>query len=213
MGGHAANVDVVVLADKDTYASWDAANFQADLYTSLWNGYYGNEFVLTHQNQMSIWIGHDMADIDMGSPCTGPFAPERWDQYSFADTGWIVHSDQFRDCADPSIRIFGAWTGDATIAVHETSHSPVGLTDEYCCDAPYWQAETNPNVYAGQAACGADAPSVGRTVANCRNIKDDWWTSDPMPDVMADDQSTFNALDRRRWDALLQTCTTTKEGC
>ncbi len=214
LGSSARNIDVVLLADWDTYMGWQDANFQGDARDDILNGFYANPFVLSHQNKLNLWIAKDRADTDgTAGTCDRLQEPENWDEYPFADTGWIIHSDNHRDCAQRSLRIFGAWTGDPTISVHETGHSPFGLADEYCCDGGYFQADPLPNVYNGRDACAADAPSVGRTDADCRMITGNWFTSDPATDVMANDQRTFNALDTRRWNWLLDRCINAEEGC
>ncbi|MGE0878592.1 MAG: hypothetical protein AB7L13_17930 [Acidimicrobiia bacterium] len=215
LGSTARNIDIVAMPDSDTYTTWNDPNYLNDLYSQLWNGFYGNEFTLSHQNQLNIWVAQRMADTDgtMGT-CDSLTPPEDWDRFSFADSGWIVHSDQHRDCARRSERVFGAWTGDATIAVHETGHSPFGLADEYCCDGGYFQADPLPNVYDGLNACIDDTPNIGALSSDCRLIKDNWYTSDPASgDVMVDDQRTFNKLDTRRWLWLLNRCANDPEGC
>lgn len=214
LGSSARNIDVVVMADQ-SYMAWNNPTYLADLYDDLWNGYYGNEFVLSHQNQLNIWVAQRTANTDgTMATCDVLTEPEDWDNFAFADTGWILHADQHRDCALNSIRVFGAWTGDPTISVHETGHSPFGLADEYCCDGGYFQADPLPNVYAGLNACIADAPSLGRVSSDCHVITGDWYASDPAAgDVMVDDQRTFNLADSRRWLWLLNRCTETPEGC
>jgi hypothetical protein len=214
MGASATHIDVVLVSDARSYAAWDNPTLQNDLYDELWNGYYGNSYVLTQQNHLSIHVGHSQGTTSGFSAGTcGLTPPKDWDRYTDADVGWILHNNPLRDCAKRSLRMFGSDTADVGTVVHETGHAPFGLSDEYCCDGGYSQAATNPDVYQGRAACDADAPNVGRTAADCRLITGDWWTSDPMSADIMVDNTVFNALDIRRWNALIATCTTTQEGC
>jgi len=219
-------IDIVLLADRDSYPSFKDPALLADVHDVLLEmtanppeqrrGYFANEYVLSKQNAFNIWIARTVADADnvpTDDNCTLT-APENWDQYSFADAGWILHSDDFRDCARRSLKLFSSENDEPATSVHETGHSPFGLADEYCCDGGYWQDPVRPDVYSTMGACQADAPSVGVPIGNCRSLGAGsmWFTSDPPADVMGGDRTTFNPLDRRRWDWLTTECTT-KGGC
>jgi len=223
-GPSARAIDVVLLADRDFDPTGGLTglplpqdpNVLTDMRGALWGGFFNNPYILANQHRFNFWLGQSTADID-GNPttCFGDalVPPEDWDQYAFADVGWIVHLEipVQRDCARPDLRLFGAVSSNPSTAVHETGHLPFGLADEYCCDGGYTQAAIFPNVYDGLVACTSDLPTDG-TPATCRMISGNWFTSDPIPDLMEAEQITFNRLDRRRADWLIAGCVT-EEGC
>lgn len=214
-------IDIVVLADRDSYPSGASDPvFLKHLHDVLLEmpanpanqrrGYFGNEYVLANQHSLNIWVarasGADADNVPAGDNCTLT-APEDWDRYAFADAGWILHSDDFRDCADGTLKLFSSENDEPGTSVHETGHSPFGLADEYCCDGGYFEAmDGMPNVYDTLVDCQNDAPAVGVSASACRNITGPWFTSDPAADVMAGDRTTFNPLDRRRWSTLINSC-------
>ncbi len=219
-GSSSRRVDIVVLWDRDSYTAYDQALFLGHLHDVLLEmpsnpadqrrGYFANEYVLTKQHAFNLWIAKDWGDADnvpADDDCTLT-APENWDDYAFADAGWILHTDTFRDCADRSLKLFSSEQDEPGTSVHETGHSPFGLADEYCCDGGYAQDDAMPNMYGSLGACQGDAMSIGVPTGNCREIGPGtgWFTSDPMADVMAGDRTTFNPLDRRRWDWLTSSC-------
>lgn len=215
MGSSARNIDIVAMPDNNSYpGGWKSALFQNELYDAIWNGYFSNAFVLGEQNNFSFWLAKTSGGMSgTATDCDPIVAPENWDEYAFADTGWILHNDAHRDCADIPMRLFGSLNSDPAVAVHETGHSPFGLADEYCCDGGYFQADDLPNVFASLAACIAEAPLVGATSGECRLITGSWYTLDPAsPDVMVDNV-IFNRLDIRRWRWLLNQCVNSGWGC
>ena len=219
-------IDIVILADRDSYTGFTDATFLDHVHDVLLEmpgnpaaqqrGYFANEYVLSLQKSFNLWIARVVADADnvpTDDDCTLQ-APENWDRYAFADAGWILHADDFRDCADFALKLFSSEQDEPGTSVHETGHSPFGLADEYCCDGGHWQDPVRPNVYVSAAACQSDAATIGVAPAACRVLGSGsmWWTSDPVADVMNGDRTTFNPLDRRRWGWLTSTCTTTG-GC
>ncbi len=130
--------------------------------------------------------------------------PSDWNSaLAFADSGSIIHTNPFRDCAKIGLRLYVATSTDSHVFRHETGHSPFGLADEYCCDGGYFEMSSNPNVYDSLASCQTDAPNVGRTAAACRQLSKgtntvSQWTSDPASDDLMVDNKTPRALDIRR---------------
>jgi hypothetical protein len=220
VGPPARSIDLVIIPDRDAVMPLppslaDDPVLQAAIRGMLWAGVYNTPYILANQNRFNLWIARTTGDTDgtMAS-CDSLVAPEDWDQYAFADAGWIFHTDQHRDCADPALRIFGADPGQPFTPVHEMGHTPFGLADEYCCDGGYGQAEFLPNVYRDLQSCTADLLNAGAQPGDCRRIgTTPWYTSDPLPDVMADDRRTFNRLDRRRANWLLDRCVNSLSGC
>ncbi len=220
-GSSTARIDVVLLADNSYAGGYSDPAFQTAVYNALLSngarrGLYANAYTLTKQNAFNVWIAKTAgADISgTMATCDSIQAPENWDRYSFADSGWILHSDTHRDCADGGMRLFGAEPTEPDTAIHEMGHTPFGLADEYPPDGGYWQDPVMPNLYSSLGNCQNDAPNVGVAPGACHDIgaaagtPNGWYTSDPTPDVMADDQQTFNPLDRRRWERLTLNCTT-----
>jgi hypothetical protein len=227
VGPSARSIDIVIIPDRDAVPTIgpapgapglaDDVNLQADIRRVLWNGFHTVPFFLANQNRFNFWIARTTADID-GTPssCTQIVPPEDWDQYAFADSGWIFHTDPHRDCANQALRLYGGRIDVPLTPVHETGHTPFGLADEYCCDGGYFQAEQFPNVYTDLASCIADILNVGGLPGDCRPIgaaAGTWHTSDPITDVMGTERRTFNRLDRRRVNWLLNRCVNTTEGC
>jgi hypothetical protein len=220
-------VDIVILADKDSYTSGPAtATFLKHVHDVLLEfptnpanqrrGYFANEYVLTQQHGFNIWLATDAADADevVGKAACRLTAPENWDKYTFADAGWIIHSDDFRDCAQGGLKLFSSEQDEPGTSVHETGHSPFGLADEYCCDGGYSDA---PNLFSTQMLCAASATTNGIPTSDCRSFTSSvtsatWWTSDPAADVMGADRTTFNRLDRLRWNSFISDCLK-KGGC
>ena len=213
-------VDIVVLADRDFISTGaatlaDEPALQAALRKTLWDGFFSTPYFLSNQNRFNFWLARSAGDIDgTMATCDNIAAPEDWDQYAFADSGWIFHADGHRDCADMASRLYGGWSGAPQAPVHETGHTPFGLADEYCCDGAYFQTPSLPNVYTDLQACTADLLISGAQPGDCRPIgTGTWYTSDPIPDVMDRELRTFNRLDRRRANWLLDRCANTAEGC
>lgn len=226
-GPSSRRIDIVVLYDATSYPSDTDAAFLKDLHDVLLDqpanpdatqrrGLFANEYTLTKQNAFNIWVAKSSADAswDAASKTCSLREPENWDEYAFADAGWILHDDVFRDCAMGSIRMFSAEPIEPGTSVHELGHTPFGLADEYCCDGGYWQAPERPNVYASLSACRADAPAAGNPASNCRLLGpgSTWYTSDAPGEVMNGDRTTFRPLDRRRWDEMTKRCVDTG-GC
>lgn len=215
MGSSARNIDVVAMPDSSSYpGGWKSALFQNELYDAIWDGYYSDPFVLGVQDKISLWIAKTEGGVSgTATDCDPIIAPENWDQYSFADTGWILHNDAHRDCAEIAMRLFSSLNSNPVVAVHETGHSPFGLADEYCCDGGYFQSEELPNVFSSLAACIAEAPLVGAVASDCRVITGSWYTLDPASNDIMVDNATFNTLDIRRWRWLLNQCVNSGWGC
>jgi hypothetical protein len=157
-GPRANRIDIVFIPDEDSYTDTDDPDFLADVHDMIEGGHYAREIFLKHQDKLNFWLALDTGDVDPSSGiCPSRDVPRGWgDDYAFADSGVILHTDAFRDCAWRDRRIFSSdLTSFATI-VHETGHSPFGLADEYCCDGGYFRTRVLPNMYGGQTACMDD---------------------------------------------------------
>ena len=98
---------------------------------------------------------------------------------NFADATILIHSNELRDCANPSSGRATAEPTSYRTIVHESSHAIFGLPDEYCCDSNY---RTNvPVLYATEAACMNDPVNAAwRNCVSFVSARDgnDWWRSE-----------------------------------
>jgi hypothetical protein len=233
-GPRSSRIDIVFIADRDTYANGGDPNFLADVAQVINTSYYGlNEF-LAAQDKFNFWLLPDnlgRADDAADGSCDHDL-PVLWDDvYAFADAGAILHRKNQRDCALRGDRIFSGVVNTAVrsdafqVITHETGHQPFGLADEYCCDGGYFQQDVAPNVYEELDGCAADAPALGRTGSACREWErpTDWWpdpdwsTSEPdnttagaANDDLMNDNGPANAADIRRFNLIFGDCEAAK---
>jgi hypothetical protein len=221
-GDRTSRVDVVLIADQDSYTAATDPAFLADAANVIKGAYYGQDYFLSNQQHFNFWLADQLGDADrVPAPTpTDPTAdrcvltrPGNLDtDYSWRDTGAILHTDALRDCASGGV--FSAEPGSLATALHETGHQPFGLADEYCCDGGYFENAPNPNLWDTLAECQADAPELGRTAADCRTVTDtrpdpdvDWFLSDPTPnDLMNLDRRPPQAADIRRMNWFIDNC-------
>lgn len=157
-------IDLVFIPDSDNYTGADDAGFRNDVHDVIRAAFLSDELFLRNQDRFNYWVARDMGDADgftAGMPCHTP--PANWaTDYTFSDSGVLLHTDNLRDCASGGI--FSSEPGSTNTVRHETGHSPFGLADEYCCDGGYFQTATFPNLFgpdapgstAGLTACQAD---------------------------------------------------------
>jgi hypothetical protein len=173
---------------------------------------------------MNFWLADRQGDADrVAAPTpTDPnatrcvlTAPTNWTtDYSWRDTGVILHRTTFRDCANRGQAVFSAEPTSLGTVLHESGHAPFGLADEYAGAANYFEPSPWPNVYDTLAECQADAPNLGRTAAACRMFTDaqptsprNWFTSEPQPnDLMNSDRHPPQAADIRRMNWFFENC-------
>ena len=214
-GTRSSRLDMVFYADRDSYAmgSSDPA-FLGHVRDALTKAYFTEDIYLDNQDKMNYWIALPGGKADPDCEIDAP-------QKSWEDTGIVLHTDDFRDCAPGGERVFSTEPGSFRTILHESGHLPFGMADEYCCDGGYFQAAPFPNVYHLRDAnmnvplgCADDAPSVGKTAADCRSwvepidwwFDNTWWTSDPVSDDLMVDRQTRRELDTRRMGWLFDVC-------
>jgi hypothetical protein len=214
-GERTERVDIVFVADTDSYTGVNDAAFLTDVANVIKGAYYGQNYFLDHQQQMNFWLADQRGDADNpGSNCTLTVPPNFATDYTWRDSGAIIHSDTFRDCANNGV--FSSEPTSLGTVLHETGHSPFGLADEYCCDGGYFENPPFPDMFDTLAECQADAPLLGRTAADCRTITDprpnpdkDWFLSEPTPnDLMNADRRPPQAADIRRMNWFFDQCKT-----
>ncbi len=221
LGQRSTRVDIVFIADVDSYTGATDPNFLSDAGDVIKGAYYGQDYFLANQQNISFWLADQMGDADrVAAPTpTDPAntdcvltLPANWSEYSWRDSGAILHRDTFRDCANSGV--FSTEPTSLGTVLHESGHSPFGLADEYCCDGGYFENPPNPNLFDTLAECQADTPALGRTASDCRTVTDsgptpavDWFLSEPTPnDLMNADRRPPEAADIRRMDWFFANC-------
>ncbi len=212
-------VDVVFVADMDNFTAARDAAFLSNVSDLLEGAYFGQDYFLRNQGDFNFWLADQRGDADsvLTPPAVDPDCvltpPGNWStDYTWADTGAILHTDRFRDCASGGV--FSSEPDSLGTILHETGHSPFDLADEYCCDGGYFEQGPFPDLWDTLAECQGDAPSLGRVAGDCRTITDprpdpdkDWFTSEPTPgDLMNADRRPPQAADIRRMDWYFGQC-------
>ena len=163
-----------------------------------------------NQDKFNFWLARDTGSADGFTDATGCVLvpPSNWDtDYTWLDSGIVLHTDMFQDCAKRWLRISSANFDPPRTLVHESGHVPFGLSDEYDDAKRYFVADPFPNIYKTQAACDNDPFNSGKTCRMFLSEKgEDWFTSDPaINDVMVD-IGDFQPLDLRRVNWFLDQC-------
>ena len=225
-GPRHSRIDVVFVADTQDFGSPGNTNFLRNV-RGVINNFYTLDPFLKNQDMFNFWIATGTGNAESSANGCDHSAPD----IPWADTRAILHfpSGDFRDCAPRGKRMFSADVTDLTIAVHEALHSPFGLADEYPEDGGYFQTDEAPNLYHEMGpyqwfhkvytGCIQDAPNLGRTEVDCREIEEevdywfneDWYLSDPTPDIMSSRTNNSglppaNAADVRRVEWVLAQC-------
>lgn len=223
LGERSDRADIVFIPDMDSYPGGTGdANFLSDAADVIKGAYFGQDYFLANQQNMNFWLADQAGDADR-VPAPTPTDPTNTNcvltlpgnwaaDYSWRDSGAILHRDLFRDCAGGGV--FSTEPTSLGTVLHETGHSPFGLADEYPPDGGYFEASPNANLFDTLAECQADAPTLGRVASDCRKITDtqpttpvDWFLSEPTPnDLMNRDRRPPQAADIRRMDWFFANC-------
>ena len=221
-GERSQRVDIVFVADADSYTGANDPQFLADAASVIKGAYYGQDYFLANQQRFNFWLADQVGDADRVPAPTAAdptatncvlTAPANFaSDYSWRNAGAILHSDTFRDCASGGV--FSTEPTSLGTVLHETGHAAFGLADEYCCDGGYFENSPFPDLWDTLAECQSDAPALGRTAADCRTITDprpatpkNWFTSEPTPnDLMNASRRPPQAADIRRADWLFGNC-------
>ena len=155
-------MDMIFIADVDSYPNPNVMSFRNSIHSVIRDAYLSDELFLRNQNRFNYWIALDQGNAHgytEGEPCHT--APANWaTDYSFSDSGILLHTDNLRDCAQGGI--FSSEPNNIATIRHETGHSPFGLADEYCCDGGYFQQAINPNMY------GPEIPGTDTSLNTCQ---------------------------------------------
>ena len=210
-------LDLVFIADKDSYNGSNDPAFLQHVHKFLQEGYMNEEIYLRNQDRFNFWISKDMGDaigFKEGSPCV-ELPPDYAVNIPFSDTNIALHTDAFRDCAQNNSFSIENFSLDTLL--HESGHRPFGLKDEYCCDGGYFQTAVNPNMYGPETsgttvfdACMLDP--LAKLPNSCKEFTskkgEKWYRLDHAPafsddedlvenDLMLDNQ-VMRAADERR---------------
>jgi hypothetical protein len=171
--------DLSVLANRQAFID-DLTNL---IENSFWQnqGYYFN---LAYFNYYYMNVAGSVVarppDADGNFRCPNVTWPaEVGTDAAFADAILLIHTNNLRDCANPSS---GRATTEPTsfrTAAHETAHAIFGLPDEYCCDGGYFAI--SPVMYTSQSNCTNDAANAGwRNCVSHTSTRDGstWWRSE-----------------------------------
>jgi hypothetical protein len=220
LGERSTRADIVFIPDMDSYTGTNDPTFLTDAADVIKGAYFGQDYFLTNQQNFNFWLADQVGDADrVAAPTpTDPSntncvltLPANWGDYSWRDSGAILHRDSFRDCANSGV--FSTEPTSLGTVLHETGHSPFGLADEYCCDGGYFENAPNPNMFDSMAECQADAPALGRMASSCLTVTDpgppavSWFLSEPTPnDLMNRDRRPPQGADTRRMDWFFDNC-------
>jgi len=227
-GPRTSRIDVVLLPDRDNFASATDPGFLANALDVIEGAYFAEDLFLANQDRLNFWISQDLADAGGFSDGRCDLnMPGSWDgAFAFADVGAVLHTDGLRDCAVFDLHAFSSEPTALRTVLHESGHQPFGLADEYCCDGGYFDNWPFPNLYEDDLDdCEADLPRLrawdarlGQPLTPARSCRDfegpddfwwgdeTWWQSDPSPDHLMDDNGIFRAADARRISWVLDLC-------
>ena len=207
-------IDVVFVADEDSYSGSDDPDFLAAAQDFIVRGFYLYPFYNQFQHLFNFWIskntGAAYRESSSGDSEKSITKPVDWEEnYAFSDSGGVIHTDSFRDFARNGM--FTVEPGSFRTMRHEVGHRPFGLSDEYCCDSSYYQTEIHPNVYTSLLACEEDAPNLGRDPSQCRAWtselnETEYYSSEPNSDDLMRNNTIPNEADIRRVEWMFDKC-------
>lgn len=211
-GDRNSRVDIVFIADEDSYTSATDPAFLSDVHDVLKGAYYGRAYFLANQDKFNFWLADQTGDADSVTNTCMHVLPANWAaDYSWRDSGVILHTNDFRDCAGSGV--FSVEPTSLKVVLHESGHSPFGMADEYCCDGGYFENPPNPNLFDMLPECQMDAPALGRVAGDCRSFTDTrpnpdqvWSLSDPNANDLMKDNGPPQAGDIRRMDWFFTNC-------
>jgi hypothetical protein len=235
-GPRASRVDIVFIANDDDFTGGNDPQFLPIVHNLIRDGYYagasqtrnGGRLFLINQDALNFWIALDQAHINPANGIITP--PDNWAQdYNFAEAGVLLHANfGLRDHAGRSIGIFSTEITNllpSPILLHETGHTPFGLSDEYCdMKLTYHVADPYPNIYDDPTKCLED-PLASTIQDACQQIQENTsahpnckvnyyrldGASTYFDDLMTDmGHLTPNPADKRRIDWLFDKCTSAR---
>jgi hypothetical protein len=196
------------------YTGPNDPNFLTAVSNLIRGGYYSEPIFLARQDALNFWIAQDLASVNRTDPQACTFTvPDNWkSEYSFADTGAILfRSPSSGGCAHMNLRLFTTPPWAPRTLLHETGHSPFGLSDEYPNQkTAYFEPNPYPNIYDTAVECWTDAINLGRVANDCRSFMSasgaTWFTSEPPSNDLMNDNKAPQAADIRRINWLFDKC-------
>jgi hypothetical protein len=219
-GPTASRIDIVFVADDDSYASGRDPAFLDDVKTVIRNAYFAEDVFLRNQNLFNFWLATGRGHAE--SVAEG--CDHRLPRVPYSDAAAILHTDSFRDCASGGAFSSEPASSSWRTVIHETGHQPFGLADEYCnrragstsstCDGGYFENQPFPNLWEEPEGCRADAPLLGRTAGDCDEFLEpietwwdpDWSISEPVTNDLMVNNGTPQAADVRRIEWIFANC-------
>jgi hypothetical protein len=142
------------------------AQFLRDVADAIQNSYLADELLGANIYRFNFWYFKDTGTT--GELCINNPPSSYYTDAAFADSGAIIHTDPFRDCATGGV--FSSEPTSYRTFVHESGHAVFGLADEYCCDGGYWQPDPWPNLYISLINCETDAKEQAWPASDCKGI-------------------------------------------
>lgn len=217
-------LDVVFIADRNSYSGSNDTQFLTAVADMIRNGFYGENIFLKGGARTNFWIARDTGEVGPGDACKLG-GPDHWGDstFAFANVGVIVTTGA-GGCARRSRRLLSVTAGDFNVVRHEVGHAPFGLADEYDKNGGsscYFQPDPNPNIYETEGDCHDDLANLNRVGSTCRRFEVNyppvcdgpgiWWTSEPATNDMMNDNLEPQAADLRSINYYFDQCG--KGGC
>ena len=194
-GTFGERIDIVFFADDDEYGGPFDTDFLDHVRDLIWDGYFTVPWFVSFQWAFNFWIATDhtanASPKDPNDPdefCHRDEPDKFKKQFSFADSGAIVHKSACRDNAGKP-GLFTIWATNALrlqVVAHETGHRPFGLADEYPGAFTFggkkklFSSEYDP-----------PHPNVFKKENQCREAAGLWWNAGDCRPLFDKDGKTF----------------------
>ena len=206
------NIDILFIADNKSFSSPRDPGFLNDVEKAI-QIYYNQSLFLENQNRTNFWIAQDMGQVGVAADGTCTIMrPTNWDfKYQSFDAAVILHRNkQIRDCtlndSEVSTASVESASGLGHVFLHEISHRPFGLADEYDYYGMYDSSSPGRNVYDNKTDCENETGKECREILYQGNIT--YFTSDPKLDDMMVNNKQFHDLDGERIGMWFNKCLT-----
>lgn len=242
--GTAQGIDILLVPDQQDYpGAASNSTFQEHAASAIFDslgGFYSEPVFLERQFQLNFYLAMDPGDAMEFDGKTGDcphVAPANFaTEFTFADGAGILHTGDFRNCANRGQKLFSAkppllLSGpQRRVILHEAGHVPFGLADEYCntragslgknCDGGYgFPTQFFPNVFSASIMVTCMDDATEERDVNMQSVDPAWceqwfddkgngpfFTYDPVRNDLMSDKGGARFLDRRRIEGVLDNC-------